>query len=719
MHELLIPVGNMKCLYQAVMNGADAVYLACKKFGARKYADNFSDDEILFAIRYCHLYGVKVFVTMNTLVKDSEVDEFLNQVFFLHKNGVDAIIMQDFGMISLVREMYPNLDIHASTQANNSSYNTVKMLYDKGVSRVVFSRELSLEEIDNIDIPIEKEVFVHGALCVSYSGNCLMSSMIGKRSGNRGECAGSCRLPYSLIHENKTVSSNKFLLSTRELNTSYNFKKLLESTVYSFKIEGRMKSPEYVGFITKFYRSLIDNYDNVDLSLENTKLKTIYNRKFTNGHLFNSTVSDIMNIDSPNHIGLPIGKVLEVTKNKIKISLNDELHQGDGIRFLKSGKGLIVNYLYDKNHKLVSSCADICYIDNNINLDICDSVNKTLDYKLNLELKKLPVKKIPVTFKVVAEVGKQLSITISDGTNTITELGVVVDKSINNPLSSDRIKEQLEKLGNTPFSSEGIILQKDENIFINIKDINNLRRTVVDLLVERRSNAKKEIVVNDANLSLAVTKKKPSSSKFSALVYNEEQLNKCLQLGFKRIYIASKELYNKYQCYENIFFRLPRCLYSVPTNFSRCLINDYIASDLYIGDYFLNIYNIYTAYYLYKMGFKTITLSVELDDNEIKEFVNKFVNKFGFLPDIEILAYGRCENMLIKGNILNININDYSYQLVDVNSRHFPVYFDGANTTILNYRNFNRNSSFTENVDIRFNFFNESSSEIESIVNKF
>jgi len=480
-----------------------------------------------------------------------------------------------------------------------------------------------------------------------------------------------------------------------------------------------MKSPEYVGFITKFYRSLIDNYDNVDLSLENTKLKTIYNRKFTNGHLFNSTVSDIMNIDSPNHIGLPIGKVLEVTKNKIKISLNDELHQGDGIRFLKSGKGLIVNYLYDKNHKLVSSCADICYIDNNINLDICDSVNKTLDYKLNLELKKLPVKKIPVTFKVVAEVGKQLSITISDGTNTITELGVVVDKSINNPLSSDRIKEQLEKLGNTPFSSEGIILQKDENIFINIKDINNLRRTVVDLLVERRSNAKKEIVVNDANLSLAVTKKKPSSSKFSALVYNEEQLNKCLQLGFKRIYIASKELYNKYQCYENIFFRLPRCLYSVPTNFSRCLINDYIASDLYIGDYFLNIYNIYTAYYLYKMGFKTITLSVELDDNEIKEFVNKFVNKFGFLPDIEILAYGRCENMLIKGNILNININDYSYQLVDVNSRHFPVYFDGANTTILNYRNFNRNSSFTENVDIRFNFFNESSSEIESIVNKF
>ena len=229
MHELLVPAGDMECLRQAVYNGCDAVYLACKSFGARKFAKNFDNEEIIEALKFCHLYGVKVYVTMNTLVKNNEVDTFLDQVDFLHKNGVDALIMQDFGMICLVREMYPNLEIHASTQANISSKEICKLYYDLGVKRVVFSRELSIDEIDNIDVPIEKEAFIHGALCISYSGECLMSSMLGGRSGNRGECAGSCRLPYTLKEGNKIISKNKYLLSTKELNTSSKIDRLLNS----------------------------------------------------------------------------------------------------------------------------------------------------------------------------------------------------------------------------------------------------------------------------------------------------------------------------------------------------------------------------------------------------------------------------------------------------------------------------------------------------------
>ena len=230
-HELLVPVGNMECLYQAVYNGADAVYLACKNFGARKYARNFDNEEIVKAIKFCHLYGVKIFVTMNTLVKDNEVENFLKQALFLHKNGVDALIVQDFGMICLLRKKYPNLEIHASTQANISQKETCELYEKLGVKRVVFARELSIDEIDKIEINIEKEAFIHGALCISYSGCCLMSSMLGGRSGNRGECAGCCRLPYSLIKDNKTIIDNKYLLSTKELNETKNIDRLLNSSI--------------------------------------------------------------------------------------------------------------------------------------------------------------------------------------------------------------------------------------------------------------------------------------------------------------------------------------------------------------------------------------------------------------------------------------------------------------------------------------------------------
>lgn len=720
-HELLAPAGNMECLKQALFNGADAIYIGCKNFGARKFASNFTNEEIIEAIKLCHLYGVKLYATMNTLVKNNEVESFLNQIEFLHKNGIDAVLIQDFGMLCLVRKMYPNLEVHASTQANTSSKETAQLFYNLGVKRVVFSREMSLEEINSIKVPIETEAFVHGALCICYSGCCLMSSQIGNRSGNRGECAGSCRLPYSLEYNGKPLIEDKYLLSTKELNTSYKFKQLLESNINCFKIEGRMKSPEYVGFITRFYRNLIDNYDTVNLQVENQKLKTLFNRGFTNGHLFNCTEEELMNINSPNHIGLEIGKVIDIKNNKIKIKLTNQLNQQDGIRFLESNKGLIVNYLYDKNMKLTSSATDICYIDNKINLQKNDTVCKTIDYKISQELKLLPNRKIPITMFVKAKVKEPFEITVSDSVNEISVIGTIVESAKSQPITKERIKEQLQKTGQTPFECKNIKITSDDSIFISIKELNELRRRALDELKVKRESASSQFVKN--NVTFEPINVNISTEK-SATVFNEEQLLACQKSKVSHIYTPNKELYEKYKIDSNIYYKPPRCSRNISVNLAdKNIVSDYFTFDKYqntIGDYGLNVYNIYTAYFLYKLGLSSITLSVELSEDEILEFLKKYHEKFKTYPNIEILNYGLIENMIIKDNILNIPVNDYGYELSDIRNRIFPVYYDGKNTHVLNYKQkeSTTNRFLKDNATLRYDFYKESAQEISYILSK-
>lgn len=719
-HELLVPAGDMECLYQAVANGADAVYLGCKSFGARKFARNFDNEEIVKAIKYAHLYGVKIYVTMNTLVKDDEVDSFLNQVEFLHKNNVDAIIVQDFGMICLLREVFPNLEIHASTQANTSSKETAKLFYDLGVKRVVFSREMSLDEINEVDVPVEKEVFIHGALCICYSGCCLMSSMLGTRSGNRGECAGSCRLPYSLEVNGQIVASDKYLLSTKELNSSTKMNELLKSDIASFKIEGRMKSPEYVGFITRYYRSLIDG-KNINLEDETNKLKTIFNREFTEGNLFNTSASELMNSKTPNHIGLEIGKVIDITPSKIKIKLSKPLNQQDAIRFLNSKKGFIVNYLYDEKDNLINSAESICYVDNKINLTEKDIVCKTQDYKLNSELKNIPQRKVEVGFEVQAKVDEPLSITIYDQENKISLTGANVQKSINAPVTKERIIEQLEKLGNTPFVCNQCIVESDSEIFISIKELNELRRALIEKLIEKRENKEISFQKNIVNFEEV-----PRHEKFgiTALVKTEEQLNKCLDKKLSRIYVTNKSLYDKYKNITNVYLKLPRCSRN-PKKFEveNNLISDYYEYQKdknYIADYTMNVSNIYTIYYLSKYNLSYITPSVELTESELKNMIRKYNDKFKALPNIEIFAYGKVENMLIKGNILQLD-NYSDVKLIDFKNRKFPVFYDGESTHILNYENkvIEDKEILELSSSIRLQFFDESEEVVEQIVNKY
>ncbi len=724
-HELLVPAGDMESLNQAIANGADAVYVGCKNFGARKFAKNFDNDEILTAIKLCHLYGVRLYVTMNTLIKDSEVPMFLGQIEFLHKAGVDAVLIQDFGMISLVREKYPNLEVHASTQANISSKATAELFYKMGVKRVVFSREMTLTEIEDIKTPIEKEVFVHGALCISYSGCCLMSSMLGDRSGNRGECAGCCRLSYNLEKGTRVIQKDKYLLSTKELNTSTRFKELLDSDIDCFKIEGRMKSPEYVGFVTRFYRNLIDTYcTNVDINKINKQLKTIFNRGFTEGYIFQAEPSDLMNTSTPNHIGLEIGKVLGVDSKKIKIHLKEELNQQDAIRFLNSGAGFIINYLYDQNGKLVATCpaGSICYVDNKVGLTGTDIVCKTKDFKLINSLRQLPIRRIPVTLQVKARVYQPLEITISDGTFSFKVTGKEVEVSQNSPISKQRIREQVEKLGDTPFISTTTIVDSDPEIFISIKEINDLRRQLTEKLVQARMNLSSNFSACEVLLNVPET---PLDPVLTASVYTREQLEICNRYKVKRIYVKDPELYKEYKNNERFYYvPLRNSRNPVGGYERRALVADYFdfsLKDSLVGDYGLNVTNVYTAYYLYKLTLQPITLSVEFSSEEIISFINQYVKTFNTYPNIEIVGYGKVENMIIKGNILNISTKVYDYRLRDNKSRLFPVFFDGVNTHILNYQNKNLEDLdlLKKYASIRLDFYDEDIDTVKSVLARF
>ena len=734
--ELLSPVGNMEMLYQAIHNGADAIYLAGTSYGARKFAKNFTKEELIEVIKYAHLYGVKVYITVNTLIYEYELEDVIEYLGFLHQNGVDAVIMQDIGLISLTRKIYPNLEIHASTQCHNHNKEITSLWKKLGITRVVFAREMSLDQIKNINVDIEKEVFVYGALCVSYSGCCLFSSLNGGRSGNRGECVGSCRLPYKLIKNNQEISTNgEYLLSTKELNTLSNIKELIEAGIDSLKIEGRMKSPTYVGYVTRLYRVLIDKYYNKEeLILSNEEiinLKKIFNREFTKGYLFNET--DIMNIKTPNHLGIEIGKVIDITKDKIKIKLtNDNLSQNDGIRFKDKGDGMIVNRLYNNKYLLTNEVKNnnICYLDNKLNIKKGDTILKTIDSKLIKELEQISYKKIDVTMEVNCFIGKPLELIISDNINKIKVLGNIIDIAKTREILATEIERQLSKLGNTPFKLTNIKINKDNNTFINIKDLNNLRREAVDKLIflrESKNNKYKKYDYKE-NFNNIETNQ---NININVLVRNEEQLKCCLEENVNDIYVTDYNLYNKYKNYSNIYYRLDRVnsKYKDLTN-ERILVGElgsiykYYKNNTLIGDYYLNVTNHHSINFLNNYNLKRITLSVELDDNKIKDIMKDNY-------PVELIIYGRLELMIMKYCPLKKNLNYCSlcknskdkFYLKDKFIILYPMIRDNCLTHILHYQAIDKIENISNYKELgiynyRLELYDEDSNQIKELIKR-
>lgn len=649
--ELLAPAGNKESLIAAINSGADAIYLSGKKFGARAYALNFSNEELKEAIRIGKIYGVKIYVTMNTLVKENEVEEFLDQVEFLYANGVDAILMQDFGMICLCLKKFPNLEIHASTQAHNVSKEGIDFLYKLGVKRVVLPREMSLEEIKQIETPVEKEVFVHGALCVSYSGRCLMSQVLGGRSGNRGECAGCCRFPWKLYKNDKLINEG-YLLSMKELNLSEDVRRLTPY-VDSLKIEGRMKSPSYVSFITNYYRKILNKEEITEIEKEN--LQSLFYRGFTKGHLLAS--KDLINKTSPNHTGLPIGKVLEVTDDKIIILLDKELNQEDGIRFLESGKGMIVNYLYDMKGKLISkgNAKQKIMLDNKIGLTSLDTVSLTTNHKLMTSFDNI-TRKVPIHIKVMAKKNKPLEVIFSKDDVEVKEQGNIVEQARNAAVTKERLISQVEKLGNTPFSSKNIEVEMDDDIFIPMTEINIIRRTLTERLIGRLRMTFKEPVINRFNLDY--------------------------------VDVDSIDINN--------YKEIPACQFNIKERFG--IIHEIIdgRGKDFVAASSCNITNHYTAYFLAYYGYKGVTLSTELTDNELNTLARKIKEK----TSITLLVENNINNevMTIKGNILEIDSTN-NYHLEDPKKRKFKVKYDGRLTHIYSPYKIDRNEKVIDNVE--------------------
>lgn len=489
--ELLVPAGSMESLKMAILNGADAIYVGGKKFGARAYAKNFTDEELKEAVKLCHKYDVKLHVTVNTIVYESETAEVLDYIDYLNSINVDALIIEDIGLIKEVHKRYPNLALHSSTQLHTFNLDQIKFLESIGVTRCVLDRELSLDEIKKLNTKLELEVFIHGALCISYSGECLISALSLNRSGNRGECAGLCRMPYKLLKDNKYIDlEDKYILSTKELNTSSNIKDLLESNITSFKIEGRMKSPEYTGFITYFYRKLIDNYyknksTKID-EIDNKNLLTLYNREFTTGYLFNNT--NILNMKTPNHQGIHLGNVIDVNTKFITIKLDEDLTQEDGIRFTKDNKGMIVNFLYNNKGLLINKGEknSIVKLDNKLGIKSLGEVRKTISKELNDSLNKIPKRYIDIEMSLTIK-DDTLTLVVKDNKNIITKNSNIVSIAKNAPVTKESLITHLTKTHDTIFNVSKITIDIPNNIFIPMSKLNELRREVLNELEVLRS----------------------------------------------------------------------------------------------------------------------------------------------------------------------------------------------------------------------------------------
>lgn len=331
--ELLSPAGDFNCVKAAVQNGADAIYLGFSSFSARSAAANFTLEELKQAIEYAHVRNVKIHLALNILIKNNEFSEAISIAEKAYEYGVDAIIVQDLGLALTLINHFPKLAIHASTQMTANDLHSVKSLERLGFKRVVLARELSLQEIEYIcrNTEIEIETFAHGALCISYSGQCLMSSMIGGRSANRGKCAQACRLPYQLL-ENDKVIDNGYLLSPRDLCALEFIPGLIEAGVASFKIEGRLKSPEYVAIVTRIYRKYIDLYlsgQNYEIDPKDIQdLRQAFNRgNFSTGHLSPKPNRDLVFKEKQNNMGIYIGNVANYNEKKghITINLNEKI----------------------------------------------------------------------------------------------------------------------------------------------------------------------------------------------------------------------------------------------------------------------------------------------------------------------------------------------------------------------------------------------------------
>jgi putative protease len=526
--ELLAPAGSPDAYRAAASAGADAVYLGAKAFNARAQAQNFDDGTLVNVIEDAHIRGMKVYLVLNTLIKDSEIQEAVKLASFVYQEGIDGIIVQDPGLVRLLREIMPELPLHASTQMTIHNTDGVKAAKRMGLQRVVLSRELALSEIREISrsTDMELEVFVHGALCISRSGQCLLSSFIGGRSGNRGRCAQPCRLPWK---KGSSGCCGEYLLSPKDLMTLELLPDLIAAGIVALKIEGRLKSPEYVAAVVSVYRKYLDlalanpsayRVDPADIRM----LELVFNRGgFTKGYLHGVNFQDMMSTEHPKHWGVRVGTVERTEGNTrsrygirdddrlVKIKFTAETRMGDGLEIWDAQKGnpsAIISVMLQNNVHVKSARPGETLLIGNFKADPAagSPVYKTYDRELMESLRGNMDKNVPrvaVTgiFSLLTDEKPVLRVSDEDGNTVETQGHQPAQQAAEKPVTAERASAQLKKTGDTPFFFRDLQVITDNKSYIAISVINDLRRQALGILSERRKNAPKRTPVTHPRLN--------------------------------------------------------------------------------------------------------------------------------------------------------------------------------------------------------------------------
>ena len=799
MIELLSPVGDFECLKAAVQNGADAVYFGAGSFSARAFATNFDDDALKEAITYAKVRGVKTNLTLNTLIKNAEMNDAIKLAEKAYNYGIDAIIVQDLGLARYLIKNFPGLAVHASTQISVHNLEGVLELQKLGFSRVVLSRELSLQEIEHIckNSNVEIEVFTHGALCISYSGQCLFSSMVGGRSGNRGKCAQPCRLPYELLSCSSTLSNlstiqgtpisaspeiltsldKGYLLSPRDLCGLDYLPELVDAGVTCLKIEGRMKTPEYVATVTRIYRKYLDLAQSNESEYktnpqDKTELLQVFNRGgFSSGHLESTPNKNLIYKNKSNNMGIYLGSVSNFNNNKGHISLTVSkdsdvtVRVGDKIS-VENKKHETSTYtiselmIQDKNVPQ-ATCGDKIKIGRmKGDISVGDKIYKIADKLLTtsaLETLNKENRKINLNCKMIVKRNQPVELYVSDSNSHEVKItsDIIPVEAINAPITQERLSAQLSKTNNTPFHFENIEIDLDDGLYIQgISAINELRRQALAqyeaLLVQsfRRNIELPRLDINPA-------KNVSTNKKISVLLNILNQNFDYTQLhGIDKIYIPLK--YFVLKDFKNVvaeltenfetYIYMPTIMRNnyhkiISNNLSNILeqykikgfvlsnignielLNDYKNKYEFIYNYTLNVFNNLTIAELADASKTTVTLSPELNKSDLQTFAKTSCST-------ELIVYGRTPLMNSNYCLLGKSNKCYSacphlcnstnkFYLKDRIGFLFRVIPDNVDTVTTIY-----NSKITsiEHDEIcvnsaRIDILDESISEINNIIN--
>ncbi len=694
MIELLAPAGNLDSFHAAIDHGADAVYLGVQTFNAREKADNFHTDQLAEITDYAHLFGVKVYITLNTLVKNGELDEFFKCVDSIYQANADALILQDLSLGKLIHEYYPDLALHASTQMGINNRFGAKICAESGFSRVVLSREATLEDLHSIkkETNLEIESFVHGALCVGFSGQCLMSSMAGGNSGNRGRCMQPCRKQYRLMKGEKELASG-FLLSAKDICQINEVQTLTQNGVHSLKIEGRLRRPEYVAQAVDSYRKVIDGISTPQQEISN--LKSAFNRgDYTKGYFFEKGFNTIYS-KVQNHIGLSVGKVLsKLGKDQYFANFSKKPCVGNGYKILRDGLEIGgAQYLCEKNGKSVISSSSM--------LKVNDEIRLTNDVEQGQELLS-KTRKLPLCVNLNLYAGEKGVLNLSSGDESVSvQSDFELSVAKNAPISLDTVKKCFNKLNETPFFLKEISIGTD-NAFLTVSQLNQLRRDGIECLLSKMKDKHKRSEISIKQIKLPeIRQDRVLYNVKSAVILrenfpylNEDALNAfdCF-IYFPQVY---DEKISKFVSFFKDKKPNAKCYLFLPqlfheSDFAHLIKHcDFDAFDGIYGDnlgayafarengleffagYGFYLFNRQNLNLLNDFKIENFVASPELNAKELEDpaFCNAFILTFG---DLRIMHYAHCPLQNAKyGSCNDCQFNE-NIQLADEGLRKFTL----------------------------------------------